>query len=342
MKKRKLIAIFIIIFTVLLCTFSFYGYQVLYTPNVLLNGQPSYLLIPEKADFDQVKESLKKHDYVHNLTAFLLLSKLMGYDEQVKPGRYKLEPDMSNLQLIQKLKAGQVSPVKVTFNNIRYKKQLAKKVCSYLSAKPDDLLQLMKDSAVTANYGFTPETIKAMFIPDTYEFYWLTTPEELLDRMKKEYDNFWNDQRKAKADTLGLSKIEVSILASIVDAETNKMDEASTIAGVYMNRLNIGMPLQADPTLVYAIGDHSIERVLNKHKEIESPYNTYKNRGLPPGPINVPSIAAIDAVLKGEDHNYLYFCARPDFSGYHNFASTLRQHNINARKYRKALNNRDN
>ena len=187
------------------------------------------------------------------------------------------------------------------------------------------------------NYGFTPENFKAMFIPNTYEFYWTTSAEEFVERMNNEYNKFWNDERKTKAGQIGLSPVEVSILASIVQAEVSKNEELKTVAGLYINRLKKGIMLQADPTVKYAVGDFAIKRVLNKHLEIDSPYNTYKYAGLPPGPINFPEIQAIDAVLNYEKHNYLFMCAREDFSGYHNFAVNNAQHARNAAKYREAL-----
>ena len=196
---------------------------------------------------------------------------------------------------------------------------------------------LLHDSTA-AYYGFKANTFISMFIPNTYQVYWTDSPEQILDRMKKEYDAFWTDERKQKAKNLNMTQEEVSTLASIVKGETNKMDEAPTVAGVYINRLKRGIALQADPTLVFAIGDFSIRRILNKDKNFDSPYNTYQHRGLPPGPINMPSIATLDAVLDYEDHNYLYFCAKEDFSGYHAFAKTLAEHNRNARKFQRALN----
>jgi UPF0755 protein len=176
-----------------------------------------------------------------------------------------------------------------------------------------------------------------MFIPNTYEVYYNITPAQLIDRMHDEYELFWNEERRKKAEAIGLTTVEVSVLASIVQAETIKRDEAPVIAGLYINRLKKGIPLQADPTLVYAVGDFTLKRVLNEHKEVDSPYNTYKYRGLPPGPINMPEITSIDAVLNYKPSNYLYMCAREDFSGYHNFTSNLAEHNRNAHRYQQAL-----
>ncbi|HAZ24348.1 MAG TPA: endolytic transglycosylase MltG, partial [Algoriphagus sp.] len=196
----------------------------------------------------------------------------------------------------------------------------------------------LQDSVYIRKFDFNEETIMSMFIPNTYEVWWNTSPEALFDRMYKEYNDFWTDERKKKAAELGLNPKEVSTLASIVQAESQKKDERAKIAGVYLNRLKLNMPLQADPTLVFALGDFSLKRILNIHKETESPYNTYKYAGLPPGPINLPDINSLDAVLNYEDHDYLYFCAKEDFSGYHAFAKTLSEHNANARRYQAALN----
>jgi UPF0755 protein len=237
------------------------------------------------------------------------------------------------------LRSGQQAPLNVTFNNIRLKEELAEKICSEVSADADEFLALLNDSSVVSEYGFTTETIMCMFIPNTYEVFWTITERELMDRMYQEYKRFWNDERRAKADALGLTLTEVSILASVVQAEQlGHPDERPRVAGLYINRLERNIALQADPTLVYALGDFSIKRVLDTDKEIDSPYNTYLYAGLPPGPINLPEISSIDAVLNYEDHDYLYMCAKEDFSGYHNFANNLQDHLNNARKYQRALN----
>jgi len=201
-----------------------------------------------------------------------------------------------------------------------------------------DLLPYLVSDSVASSYGFTSETFIAMFLPNTYEVYWTITPTQLLDRMKLEYDKYWTNAQKEKAKAIGLTPNEVVTLASIVDAETNMMTEAPTVAGVYLNRLKKGYKLQADPTLKFAMNNFEIKRLLLKDKQYESPYNTYKYPGLPPGPINMPSIAAVEAVLNAEDHRYLYFCAKPDFSGYHVFAKTLVEHSRNARAWQRALN----
>ena len=202
---------------------------------------------------------------------------------------------------------------------------------------PDEFEDALDEFIANNQEGFTKDNILCMFIPNTYQVYFNVVPEELVGRMHDEYLKFWSEDKKLKAKGIGLTPIEVSILASIVQAETVKQDEARRIAGLYINRLKKDIALQADPTLVYAVGDFTMKRVLNEHKEVESPYNTYKYSGLPPGPINMAQIASIEAVLDYEKSDYIYMCAREDFSGYHNFAKNLRDHNQNAMKYQRAL-----
>lgn len=338
MRRKKIYVVFILVFSILLSTFGFYTYQLIQTPNILVEKEDRVLLIPYGATFKDVQNKLYDEDYVQDLITFSFLAKLMDYDKKVKAGRYLLKSDMTNMDAIKLLRSGSQTPLNITFNNARLKEDLAEKLCSNIAADKDKFLALLNDTAVISTYGFTPYTIKSMFIPNTYEVYWTITEEELLDKMKLEYDKFWNEERLAKAKAINMTPEEVSTLASIVEAESKMRDEQPRVAGVYINRLNRGMALQADPTLVFAAGDFTITRVLNNHKEIDSPYNTYKYAGLPPGPISIPSISAIDAVLNFESHKYLYFCAKEDFSGYHNFATNLTQHLNNARRYQQALN----
>jgi len=298
------------------------------------------LIIPENASFRQVTDSLKINDVLGNYKAFHWVSKKKSYPETVKPGRYHIKKGMNTNQVVNILRSGLQEPVDVTFNNVIFNEDLAGKVSKYIQADSVSILNLFKDEEKIKDYGFTPENFRAMFIPNTYEFYWTTSADEFADRMKKEYEKFWTDERRQKADSIGLTPPEVITLASIVQAETNKSDELPRVAGLYINRLKRGIPLQADPTVKYAMGDFSLRRILNSHLEIDSPYNTYKNAGLPPGPINFPERNAIEAVLNYEHHNYIYMAAKEDFSGYHNFAATLAQHNRNAEKYRAALNER--
>lgn len=337
--KTKFYLIAVITFSVLFTSLSFYFYQAFFSPNALTDKEESYTLkIPTNATFRMVSDSLYHNKVIHDLITFSFLSKVLGYQEAVKPGLYIIPPKTNNLNLIRLLRSGKQTPVKLTFNNVRTKEDLAEKITKNLEIDPDAFIDLITDSVYIRKFGFEEETVMGMFIPNTYEIWWNTSAEKLFDRMYKEYGNYWTEERLAKAQKLGLTPNEVSTLASIVQAETQKADERPKVAGVYLNRLRINMALQADPTLVFAVGDFNLKRVLNVHKEINSPYNTYKNPGLPPGPINLPEISALEAVLNNENHDYLYFCAKEDFSGYHAFAKNYNEHMNNARRYQAALN----
>ena len=338
-KKRKFLLVLLISTSVLAISLTFYFYQLFFSPNTMVDSDREYMLkIPSNAVFKQVSNQLYDDKVINDAISFAFVSKVLGYQEAVKPGLYKIDPKMTNLELVRMLRSGAQVPVKVTFNNVRTKEDLAEKITANLEVTPDQFLALIQDSVYIRKFDFEEETIMSMFIPNTYEFWWNTSPEALFDRMYREYQTFWTEERKQKAQAMGLSQKEVSTLASIVQAESQKSDERPRIAGVYLNRMKIGMPLQADPTLVYATGDFTLKRILNVHKEIDSPYNTYKNAGLPPGPINLPDINSLNSVLNPESHSYYYFCAKEDFSGYHAFAKTLTEHNANARRYQAALN----
>lgn len=318
-------------------------YLRIYSPNLQLKNpeQPFYLHIPTGADFQQVKDSLKKHGVLKNTRSFEWVAGLMEYPQLVKAGRYRLQDGMHNRALVSKLRSGNQDAVNLTFNNIRKKEHFAAFLGRELEPDSLDFIELMNDSAFVGELGFSTETIYTMFIPNTYQVFWNSSPKDFFQRMHRDYEKFWTASRRAKADSIGLTPQEVSILASIVDQETSKKDEMPTIAGVYMNRLKSGRRLEADPTVIFALDDFSIRRVLYKHLQTPSPYNTYVVTGLPPGPITMPSEAAIRAVLDYEDHNYIYFCAKADFSGYHAFAETHSQHLQNARAFQRALNERN-
>ena len=324
-------------FSVLLISFAFYAYQISYTPNILVGKQPRPLIIPRGANFKDVQGLLHKGDYTQDLISFSFLSKLMDYDKQVKPGRYILQPNLTNIQAIRILRAGIQEPVNITFNNVRLIRDLSEKITKNLNMKPHEFEAALIKFAMNNSSGFNKDNVLCMFIPNTYEVYFHVSPDELIDRMREEFDKFWNEERKQKARVVGLTPVEVSILASIVQAESIKHDEAPIIAGLYINRLKKDIPLQADPTLVFAVGDFTLKRVLNEHKEIDSPYNTYRNRGLPPGPVNMPEIFALESVLDYTRSTYLYMCAKEDFTGRHNFTHSYRQHLNNASKYQRAL-----
>lgn len=338
-KKKKYLLVGLVAFSVLLTSLSFYFYQAFFSPNTMVDrDEPEVLEIYSGSSFSQVLDSLIAKDIINEVVTFSFVAKIMKYQEAVKPGRFIIQPKMSNRELVTLLRSGQQSPVNITFNNIRLADELAEKITANLEMDKASFLALLEDEAFIEKYGFDSNTIMAMFIPNTYEVYWNLSPMDLFERMYREYEKFWTAERKEKAKILEMSPTEVATLASIVQAETNKSDERPLVAGVYINRLERNIPLQADPTLLFALGDFSIRRVLNVHKEVESPYNTYKYAGLPPGPINLPEISSLDAVLNYKEHNYLYFCAKADFSGYHAFATNLRDHMINARKYQNALN----
>ena len=293
------------------------------------DGKDVSLYLPTNSDYKYVKNELFSMNVLKSQKAFNWLAKRSHYDENVHPGRYVLTDGMTNQQLVNMLRMGYQTPVKVVFNNMRTVEQLAGRISEQIEADSTSIIEEIYNNE---------EVDATTFIPNTYEFYWNTDAEDFVEKMISEHERFWNETRLNKAKSLKLSPKQVSILASIVDKETRKVSEMPRIAGVYINRLNRRWPLQADPTLVFAHGDYNIRRVLDVHKKIESPYNTYKYAGLPPGPICIPSIAAIDAVLNAEKHNYFYFCAKDDLSGYHVFASNINEHNRNAERYRKALN----
>lgn len=254
------------------------------------------------------------------------------------PGFYTITPDMSAMDIYNLLALGDNSTTTVTFNNIRCKRELANAICKNINMPADSLYNAICNNDVCKNYGFDTISIVSMFLPDSYNIFKTTSVKSFLDRMFKEYNRFWDEAKLSKAKENNMSPLEITILASIVEEETKKTDEMPIVAGLYINRLNKGMLLQSDPTVKFAIGDFSLKRILNKHLEIESPYNTYKYKGLPPGPIRIPSKVAIEKTLNYQKSKYIYMCAKEDFSGYHNFATTLREHNNNAAKYRKELN----
>lgn len=337
--KSKVFIALGILLVVMLAGTAFNYYMKYFGPNVTDNSD--YLYIKTGSDFEDVFATIKKDGVVKDSVSFLNAANNMDYPASVKPGRYRLKQGMSNRAFINMLKAGNQEPVKISFQNVRLKQTLAGMVSRKLETDSASIIRLLDSTAFVEKYGFNTDNVYTMFIPNSYELYWNTSAEKFFSRMHDEYQKFWTAERKAKAEKIGLTPIKVSILASIVDGEALKDKEMPIIAGLYMNRLKKGMKLEADPTVIFAANDFTIRRVLNKHLRISSPYNTYMYTGLPPGPINMPSINAVDAVLNYSSHNYIYMCAKEDFSGYHNFATTLAQHSINARKFQQALNERN-
>lgn len=324
---------------------SYYGYQIFFTSNFRNHeGDKDFVLYIKKgATFQDVLDTLDKHNVYDDKTSFAFIAKMLNYQDNVKAGRYVIPTRTTNLRIVKKLRSGAQDPIKITFNSIRLKSEFSERVGAKFAFGPDSLKDMLSNDAICKKYGFDTSTILAMFIPNTYEFYWTLSGSSFMDRMLHEYLDFWTPKRIELASKAGLTPIQVSILASIVDAETNVSTEKATVAGVYINRLNINMPLQADPTVKFAIGDFTIKRI--NHDLIEqagdSPYNTYKVTGLPPGPINMPSITTLDKVLNYESHDYLFFVADPAKPGYHIFNKDYRDHVNKANQYRKSLNNRN-
>ena len=315
-------------------------YQKIYNPNVFVK-QAKYLYIADDADFNAVKDSLCKNFTVKDPDAFVWVAEKKHYPTKIHGGRYRITDGMNNNQIVNLLRSGNQEPVRVTFNNIRTISQLCGKISQQLPIDSTYLYKLLSDDTFLNKYGFNHVTANALFIPDSYDFYWNTSAEKFVDRMYDFYKQYWTDERKAKAKSIGLTPLEVSILASIVQSEqAAHKEEQPTIAGLYLNRLKIDMPLQSCPTLIYAIGDFTIKRVTNKMIETDSPYNTYKNPGLPPSPINFPEKNALESVLNYKPNDYIYMCAKSDFSGYHNFAKTYQQHLVYAKEYQKKLDER--
>jgi len=342
--NRTFIYIFLSVLLVLAVFGGFKGfvyYSNMWKSNIFVDiDKKEYLLIYEYDTFDDVVNKLQASGSVKNMQSFIKAAEKSGYPTNIVSGRYELVDGMSNKELLHKLINGRQTPTRITFNNIRTKEMLALRLSNQLRMDSVAIVNILNDNKILSEYGLTSATAVCLFIPNTYEVYWDISPEDLLKRMKKEYDKFWTEERLIKLNDVGLDRFEVATLASIVEEETKKKDEKPIVAGLYLNRIHKGIPLQADPTLIFAHQDFTIKRVYNSHKELDSPYNTYKYAGLPPGPIRIPSIETIDAVLNYQDHNYYYMCAKEDFSGYHNFASTLDEHNKNAAKYRRELNRR--
>jgi UPF0755 protein len=344
-KRRNRFATVSVILGLLLVCFSYYFFQIFYTSNIDTKNKPAYAYVHRGDTWQQALVAVEAvraegEKVVIDPLSLHFVGKLMGYNKPgaVKPGRYELTTGMTNRQVINLLKSGRQTPLKLTFTNVRLRRELATKLSKQIDAKPRQIDSLLSSPSYTKSLGFDTTTVLSMFIPNTYELYWNTSADNLMQRMKKEYEKFWTPARDEARQKLGLTRVQVSTLASIVEAEQQQHpDERPRIAGVYLNRLKRGMKLQADPTVVYANGDFGIKRVLNVHLQKDSPYNTYKYAGLPPGPIDLPSIASINAVLYPEQNDYLYFCAKEDFSGYHAFAANEQQHLVNAHRYQAAL-----
>ncbi|MCR5455073.1 MAG: endolytic transglycosylase MltG [Bacteroidales bacterium] len=338
MKKiTKILLVVVALLVVIGCAVGYYAYQMVYAPNIS-TYDAQYLYIRNGDNFEQVKKNLYANFRVEDQAAFERVAELKHYGGNIKPGRYHIKKSMSNNELVNMLRSGAQEPVNVKINNIRTIPQLCGKIASQIDVDSATLCDMLVDGDAVSKYGFDPKTCVAMFIPDTYQMYWNTSERGFVDKMYVNYKNFWNEKRLQKAKDLNLTQLQVSTLASIVQCEQSVFrEEQPIIAGLYLNRLRMGMALQSDPTVVYAIGDFSVRRVTAAMLEVDSPYNTYKNVGLPPSPITFPEKTAIDAVLDYDHNEYLYMCAKADFSGKHSFARTYSQHLQYAKEYRRAL-----
>jgi len=309
-------------------------------PNTGNFTEGEYLYIRTGSSFDNVISALEKGGFVRDIRSFRLLADEANYPQHIHPGKYRIAHGMSNYNLVRMLRSGRQEPVKLIINKLRTKQDLINMICTHLEADSTVLRQMLLDTTYLAQFGLDTNTAMCAIIPDTYEFFWNTTADKAFRKIAKNYTRFWTDERKAKAAARALTPVQVIIIASIVDEESNKIEDKPKIASVYINRLRKGMRLQADPTVKFAIGDFSIRRITGAHLAYQSPYNTYMNAGLPPGPICTPSPQSIDAVLNAPETSYIYFCAKEDFSGYHRFASTDEEQAKNAKLYHDALNAR--
>lgn len=306
------------------------------------NGEEQFgkLNISEDSSYETIMQEIKENGHVKSFFTFKIAAQILDFKGNIKKGKYTFLDNDNNFQIIRKLRRGQHFPVRFTFNNIRTKEQLAKKLDGKFLFEREELENLLDNSAFLSTFGLTPETAISVFIPNTYELYYDINAIQFFNAMYKQYNRFWNDQREEKAQTIGLSKSEVITLASIVEEENFKEVEKGLIAGLYINRLRKGMKLQADPTVKFALQDFNIKRITHNDLAVNSPYNTYLYTGLPPGPIRIPETSTIDSVLNYRRNDYLYMCAKEDFSGFHYFSKTYNEHLKNAAKYHKALNGR--
>lgn len=337
-KKRNLILILTGGTFIIFVTIGITLYHYLFSPSLPL-AKTEYIYLDRDDTADSVYYKLEKAVAPFSIKGFKWLAAYDGY-RNIHTGCYAVSPDDNMLKLYLRISRGHQTPVKLSFNNIRTRNQLAARLSNQLMLDSAEIANHLYDSAYCIRLGYSPETVISLFIPNTYEIYWNIGINEFFKRMQKEHADFWTAERLNKADELGLTPEEVTTLASIVEEETNNNVEKPVVAGLYINRLRKGMPLQADPTVKFALQDFGLKRIYGEHLRTNSPYNTYKYAGLPPGPIRIPSIRGIDSVLNYTHHNYIYMCAKEDLSGAHNFASTYAEHQANARKYWKALNNR--
>jgi len=317
-----------------------YLYFLLFSSNTGRFHEKTYFFIPTGSTYETVLKSLEENQIIKDIHSFDKMARRLKYPASVRPGKYEIKEGMGNYTLVQMLRGGKQVPVKLVINKLRTKNDIIRKICSNLEADSNEMKLLFRDNSFLYKYEIDSNQIQTIIIPDTYQFYWNTNAKKAIEKIAKNHTKFWTNDRREKAKKLNLTIPQVITLASIVEEETNKEEDKGKIASTYLNRIKLGMPLQADPTLKFAVGDFKLKRLLTVHTQVSSPYNTYKNAGLPPGPICTPSANTVDATLDAPSTNYLYFCAREDFKGYSNFASSYSEHLLNAKKYQEALNQR--
>lgn len=332
MKSRKIIwfVLLIVILIIAYCAWNIFG-------PVIHNPDKKYLYISTGSRYENVKEKLLKNDFISSTFWFDKIAGYADYPKKVKAGKYKITNGMSLYHLVKMLRSGKQEPVNLVITKLRTKQDLAKKIASQFETDSLAVISFLQDPDSVAQFNVDTNNLMTIVIPNTYTYFWNTSVENIFRKLYKGEQDFWTSERKEKAGKLGLSPTQVYILASIVEEETTKENDKGNIASVYINRLKKGMRLAADPTVKFALNDFSLKRIYQKHLQFSSPYNTYLNAGLPPGPICTPSIKTIDAVLNSPETNYLFFVAKPDFSGYSNFASNYQQHQVFAKAYQKAL-----
>ncbi|MBS1688697.1 MAG: endolytic transglycosylase MltG [Bacteroidetes bacterium] len=340
-KKKKSASkrIWLTILTIAVVAVAYFAFEI-FGPNTGSFSEGPYLYIHTGSTYEQVKESLVSGGYVRNIRSFDLLARQINYPEHIHPGKYTINKGMSNYAIIRLLHSGRQTPVKLVINKLRKEQDFINLLGQNLEADSNVLKQMFHDPVYLSQFGLDTNTLMCAVMPDTYDFFWNTTADKAFRKIEKSYAHFWTPERIQQAKNHDLTPQQAITVASIVDEETNKNDEKAKIASVYLNRLHKGIRLQADPTVKFAIGDFTIRRITGAHLQFSSPYNTYLNTGLPPGPICTPSVASIEAVLQAPATDYLYFCAKEDFSGYHRFAATLQEHMQNAHLYQQALNER--
>lgn len=335
--KFKKIRNFLFVLVALICAYVLYF---LFSSNTNFDEKHKYIYLPTGSTYENLLVNLKESQCLKSMSSFERLANQLNLKNHIHPGKYKIENGMGNYSIIAMFRSGKQQPVKLVINKIRTKQDLIRKISKQLEADSNELKKLFSDNEFLKQYEIDSNQIQCLIIPDTYEFKWNTNAKKTIEKLAKGSASFWNEERLAKVKKLNMSKAQIVTMASIVEEETNIKEDKYKIASTYLNRIKLNMPLQADPTCKFAVGDFTIKRVLKIHTQTNSPYNTYQIKGLPPGPICTPSKESIDAVLDAPKTDYIYFCAREDLKGYSNFATNYQEHQANAKKYQEALNKR--